>query len=57
MSSSKGTTGEQLSREMYRSIGPYSTKTLHKNKQDLSYVSIGDPYGMRGKDKNVRWSK
>ena len=54
---SKASKGEQLSREAYKSIGPYSTKTLHKNKQDVSYISIGDPYGMRKKDKNLRWSR
>ena len=57
MSRSKGPKGEQLSREAYRSIGPYSTKTLHKNKQDVSYISIGDPYGRAKRDKNSRWSE
>ena len=57
MSRSKGSTGEQLSREMYKSIGPYSTKTLHKNKQDVSYISIGDPYDRSKRDKNPRWSE
>ena len=57
MSLSKGSTGEQLSREAYKSIGPYSTKTLHKNKQDLSYISIGDPYDRTKRDKNPRWSE
>ena len=45
------------SREAYRSIGPYSTKTLHKNKQDVSYISMGDPYGRAKRDKNSRWSE
>ena len=48
---------EPLSRKQYKSLGPYTTKTLHKNKQDLSYISIGDPYDRSKKDKNSRWSK
>ena len=47
---------EPLSRQQYKSIGPYSSKTLHKNKQDVSYVSIGDPFDKKGSDRNARWS-
>ena len=48
---------EPLSRKQYKSIGPYTTKNLHKNKQDLSYISIGDPYDRSKSDRNPRWSK
>ena len=48
---------EPLSREQYKSIGPYSTKVLHKNKHNMAYTTIGDPYDRTKRDRNPRWSK
>ena len=48
---------EPLSRERYKSIGPYSTKDLHKNKHGMAYTTIGDPYDRSKRDRNPRWSE